>query len=254
MTLYNINTDKPIHMPKRPDTFEFDEEVAFIFDNMARRSIPLYDESRRLAVNLTAQAVNELLAEGNTVTIVDVGASTGNFFHDLWIKFGRDPTKPIPNVDLIAIDNSSHMLDRLSRKVPHAILMKDDATCLRHYENMANVVNMAYVAQFLEGDAQRSLYKYAYQAMAPGGLLICAQKEQILGQFASYYAEEYIQFRRNHGYTMEEVEAKTAALKNSMWPMPYAYTASVLSDVGFIGIQEVSRWLQFSTLVARKPL
>ena len=45
---------KHIHFPATPDKFEFDAEVATIFDSMALRSIPMYAEVHRMHVEMFA--------------------------------------------------------------------------------------------------------------------------------------------------------------------------------------------------------
>ena len=74
---------KHIHFPATPDKFEFDAEVATIFDSMALRSIPMYAEVHRMHVEMFA----DKFVKG--AVVADIGASTGNFFTQIELQIGK---------------------------------------------------------------------------------------------------------------------------------------------------------------------
>ena len=51
--------------------FVFDEDVAAVFDDMLERSVPLYAEVQRMAIELAVRFL------GNGATIYDIGCSSG---------------------------------------------------------------------------------------------------------------------------------------------------------------------------------
>ena len=83
--------------------FEFDESVASVFDDMLSRSIPFYDEVRRLEIALI------LANEGEGKRVVDLGSSTAGFLIELSSKMETA-------MELVGIDNSEAMVKRARQK------------------------------------------------------------------------------------------------------------------------------------------
>lgn len=250
MSITGTATPNPVHIPKKADRFEFDEEVSRVFDNMALRSIPLYVEARKLTVAIAVKRIKDKLKSDTKVTVVDIGASTGAFFKDLWWGLGYSPSAVIPNLECIAVDSSKPMLDQLSRYMPQVERLVIDARDIKDNVENVDICNLAYVTQFMEPSTHYDFYYDVHQVMKDGGLLISSQKDRIDSPFRDCFTGQYIEFRRENGYSNEEIEAKTKALKGSMWPQTYYHTVGGFTEVGFIHVQEVCRWLQFSTIVA----
>lgn len=244
---------EPIHYPAIPDKFEFDQEVADIFDNIAVRSIPMYDEARRLTVMLSIQHIKENISRREELCVLDVGSSTGAYYKTLWKVLGYEVTDLIPGVRAVAVEKSKPMLKKIMENLP--LVNRVLGTITESFQSEAStysIINMAYVVQFMSDDDRRDIWKAAYRLLKPGGLLIVSAKEDIPYRDAGRFNSLYIQFRRDNGYTDKEIEAKTKALKGSMHINTSRYTTASLTRVGFIDCQEVCRWLQFSTLVAYK--
>jgi tRNA (cmo5U34)-methyltransferase len=252
MSLEDTDTDQPVHIPTDPNKFEFDEEVATVFDNMAIRSIPMYHTARELSLDIVVNYIKSIWAEGRVVRIVDVGASTGAFFRDLWKRLGYPHNHPIVDLQPIAIDSSQPMLDILSKRMPQVECLCIDAVDIATHVERVDIVVMAYVMQFMCPGSRWSFLKSVNHCMNKDGLVIASQKDEIYGRFASHFDESYIEFRKANGYTVEEIEAKTAALENSMWPQVISQTKYDLQSAGFKDITDLCRWLQFSTVVALK--
>ena len=69
----------------KPQDFTFDERVASVFDDMASRSVPTYDETRSTALGLANHFVQE-----NT-NVYDLGCSTATLLFD-FAELIEDPT------------------------------------------------------------------------------------------------------------------------------------------------------------------
>ena len=83
--------------------FEFDEAVASVFDDMLSRSVPFYDEVRKLVIALI------LTEEAEGKKVLDLGSSTAKFLLDLHSKMQT-------GMKLKGLDNSQAMLDRAEQK------------------------------------------------------------------------------------------------------------------------------------------
>lgn len=234
--------DGTVHYPKRRDVFEFDEDVASHFEEMADRSIPMYREVHRLHVSMLLPR----LVDG--ATIVDVGSSTGRTFKTIEKALGRSLLNA--GLHTFAIDSSQPMMDRLSRAFPTVACYTRDLRGMPNLPRQADIMFAYYVLQFVPQADRALVVKWMQQNIKVGGILVLGQKDNIKGAEAEpMFSEEYYKFRRDNGYTQQEIEAKTLALRNSMWPVTTFTLCTDLLDFGF-EYQETTRWLQFSTGIA----
>ncbi|MCF1456148.1 MAG: methyltransferase domain-containing protein [Shewanella sp.] len=234
--------------------FVFDAEVAAIFDNMAIRSIPMYKEAHRLHAALLHGKFSK---HSGVRRIIDIGTSTGSFLESLYEQFSAGVhTDTLPLI-LEGVDISKPMVKQAQVRCPYASIregdLTDDGFNLPH--NYYDAIACFYVLQFIEPRKRPELLAKFYQALRPGGMLILGQKNypQILQEEKSI---EYHRFRLSKGYTVEEVEAKSRALSKVMKPWSEDSLRGALLAAGFSGgnIEETTRWLQFSTLIAVKEV
>jgi len=119
-------------------------------------------------------------------------------------------------------------------------------------QDQYDIINMAYTVQFIKQKDLKALWIIVYRLLKPGGLIILSGKVSIPGRSSQFFNDQYVKFREENGYTREEIEAKTKALRGSMHVETSQCTSAYMSRVGFIDYQEVCRWLQFSTVIAFK--
>jgi tRNA (cmo5U34)-methyltransferase len=249
MSLVIDDRQEPVHIPKRRDIFEFDAEVAEIFDNMAERSIPLYYQMHQVHVNFMRQFFRY---SRNPITIMDLGSSTGAFFVELCNQLQIPMDRRPQDYHGIAIDNSQPMLDKLERRVPWVTGIKFDALDVTRLDIAVQVVNMTHLCQFIPMERKYSLFQMCGELLRDGGVLFLGTKDRVQPECEGVFDEMYHQFRRDNGYTQEEIDAKTKALRNSMWPDRYEQTLHYLREAGFDIIQPTTRWLHFQSLIAIK--
>lgn len=248
-----IEGDQPRHFPKNRDVFRFDEEVAEIFENMALRSIPMYAEIHRLHCRILASRFRA------GCTVMDVGASTGRWFRTMRKELGVDRLDHVSGLYCVGVDNSLPMLDKLKAEFPEVdAQLKDISEGAEAVDAggpffllEADVVVLFYVLQFIPDAKKKDALRWIYEHMADDGVLIMGQKETHF-HLDEVFQEEYIKFRMDNGYTKEEIDAKTAALKNSMWCLNPRALEGLLQSVGFRHIVETTRWLHFSTWMVYK--
>ena len=83
--------------------FEFDEEVASVFDDMLNRSVPFYKESQKLSIDFAKNYLED------DDTVYDLGCSTASTL----IELGKHCNK---NLNLIGVDSSTAMINRATNK------------------------------------------------------------------------------------------------------------------------------------------
>lgn len=239
----------PVHMPANPDKFAFDNEVAQIFPDMARRAIPMYEEFHRLHVAM----LRAMLTTSPRVDILDVGASRGEFVNALMRQVGTYALTS-GRINVVAVDESETMCDMMAAEHPYIQVEQTDIlgtefsiTDPRRYD----VVVASYILQFLPKPRQFEMLDTLIDKLKPGGYLILGHKEYQDTQLYQMAHEQYIDWRIENGYSRAEIEAKSKALKGAMFPMNHAETVSYLRQE-MSEVQETTRWSVFSTLMARK--
>lgn len=234
---------KPVHYPANPTRFEFDAEVAQVFKDMAERAIPNFHLAHEMHARMAAKTLD---APG--ARVLDIGASRGAFLQHL-----KSIAKP--GFSYTAVDVSKPMCDLLSEEYPEAIVRCLDVTSPEFAQTLNgesyDVVCVNYVLQFLQPGMQYGVLDLLSRAVRRGGLLFLGHKSVHYGFMGDEAHERYIEWRIQNGYSREEIEAKTKALRGSMFPMRHAAVLSYLQG-NFEEVQETTRFMMFSTVAARK--
>lgn len=237
------------HFPKQPDRFEFDAEVAAIFPNMAERSIPLYAESHIRHASM----LYEWLSKPGC-SVLDVGASRGRFIRALVDTMGVSLFHD-KNIKIRAIDASEAMCDFLRKDFPMIDVVHQDVIGDGFKNRIAeryDIVCANYLIQFVRPADQWFVLRLLCNLVKPGGVLILGQKDSTEGRLGKIMHDEYLRFRIEHGYSREEIEAKTRALKGSMYPMLYEDLVFHVKENGFSEVLPSMRWMMFNTLMCIK--
>lgn len=245
MSLEFATGGRAIHMPANPDVFKFDAEVAKIFPDMAKRSIPMYHEAHRAHVAMLMPWL-----QWQDCEILDVGASRGEFFKHV---ISADP-KLAHLVRYTALDSSQPMLEMLVREFPQAHTLHVDllTDAFLGMDRQYDIIVCNYIIQFLPPEHQWRVIEKLNVLLRDGGVLVFGHKAAHSGMLGKLSHDEYIEFRLRNGYTRAEIDAKTNALKNSMWPMDHDALVTGLRNMGFKEIVETTRWMMFNTFIALK--
>ncbi|MDQ1273627.1 MAG: tRNA (cmo5U34)-methyltransferase, partial [Planctomycetota bacterium] len=152
--------------------FTFGEKVAAVFDDMLDRSVPFYQETQRMIVEMAA----DFAVEGTN--IYDLGCSTGTTLLNL--------TQNIPGkVKFIGIDYSQDMLTKCRQKLSaHHFSRKHELICadLNQGVNIENasVVVMILTLQFIRPLNRDTLIGSILKGLNENGCLILVEK--VLGE------------------------------------------------------------------------
>jgi len=227
-----------------PKPFHFNKEVADAFDDMALRSIPLYQEVQK---NLLFWAQHLLQP---ATSVYDIGCSTGSTLHLL----GTYTEAPL---NLIGIDNSQAMLTRARQKT--ANLPPQHRVELRHADAMdtdyahASLMILNYTLQFLPVAQRPLLLKRLYEGLVAGGALFVADKIRFDEPvFQDVATRIYEQFKEQNGYSRTEIERKKEALDQVLIPLTLAEETAMLHAAGFGHVEPVIKWNGFVALIALK--
>jgi tRNA (cmo5U34)-methyltransferase len=202
-----MNKDKVFDKPIVKQ-FEFDEEVASVFDDMLDRSVPYYKQSLELTRNF---ALNYLEEDDK---VFDLGCSTASTL----ISLAQQSSK---NLKLIGIDNSEAMLARAQRKI-NAYSLDIDLVCNDIFDvdlSGAKIVIANYTLQFIRPLQREKLIAKIYDALDDGGIFIFSEKiiydDKVLNK---HCIDEYYDFKKTQGYSEFEISQKREALENVLIP------------------------------------
>lgn len=222
--------------------FEFDEDVAAVFDDMLERSIPFYKEVIELTCNViyTHTKVD--------AKIVDLGCSTANTLLSLDKKSRK-------TYRLKGVDNAEAML-HLARQKAQAYgaqieLVNEDIT-QAILEN-EDVVIANYMLQFIRPLQRASFVQKIYDGLNERGIFIFSEKivfeDKVLNK---QMIDLYYDFKRTQGYSDFEIAQKREALENVLIPYTEEENRAMLRSVGFQTIETIFKWGNFATFIAKK--
>ena len=235
-----------------PDSyrFEFNDEVASVFDDMMVRSVPLYLENLQICQNLALQFYQP------KSHILDLGCSTGT----LLIALSRLPFPDSPH--FIGIDSSPAMekkfcqnCDKQNPDASFSFLQfpLQQLTLEKCQTIKPSVVFLNYTLQFIEPTKRQNLLNLIYQILLPNGILILCEKTQANTKWQQELEEKhYVQFKKRNGYSDIEIKQKRQALESVLIPHSLENNQHQLKTAGFQQIIPVLQWFQFSTLLAQK--
>ena len=223
--------------------FEFDENVASVFDDMLDRSIPFYAEVLRLVCDLC------LKYAGENSTILDLGCSTAN---TLLAISKKSPYK----LNLIGIDSSEAMIEQALKKAnaygANLKLLVDDIT-KSDFNKDNSVVIANYILQFIRPPKRVELVKKIYKSIKKGGGFIFSEKiiyeDKKLNKIM---IDLYLEFKKRQGYSEFEIAQKREALENVLVPYTEKENRELMLNSGFGSVECIFKYGNFATYVALK--
>ncbi len=229
-----------------PKPFSFNQEVAQVFDDMVRRSIPLYCDVTRYTADLACHFYQD------ETYIVDIGCSTGTTTELMGCQLRRPG-------HFLAIDNSPAMIEKAHEKlVEFPDRHQLDLRCQDIMQTelpVASVVVVNYTLQFLPLADRRVLLQRIYESLAPGGILLVSEKvRSSCPQVQEITTLLYERFKEEQGYSRTEIERKKEALDQVLIPYTEDEHKRHLRAVGFTDCDSLMKWNNFVTLLALKEM
>ena len=222
--------------------FEFDEEVASVFDDMLDRSVPFY----RDVLSLVSTLVEKNTKEGDRVC--DLGCSTATTLLEIFSKNSK-------KLELIGIDNSSAMIKRAKRKVAAfgADIKLFQADFIKDEIPLSKIIIANYTLQFVRPAKREELVKKIYNSIEKGGFFIFNEKiiyedKKLNKQMIDIYYD----FKKQKGYSEYEIAKKREALENVLIPYSDEENISLAKSVGFKNVNIIFKWANFACFIAQK--
>jgi len=221
--------------------FEFDEEVASVFDDMLNRSVPFYKEN----LNLQIDILKHFLNDGDRV--IDLGSSTGTFLIEL--------SKKKKNLQLIGIDNSEAMIKRSKHKAKAfgATVEFVNGDFLEYDLGGAKAIIANYTIQFIRPLKREKLIKKIYDSLIDEGVFLMSEKLITENKkLNKIMIDIYYDYKKKMGYSEFEIAQKREALENVLIPYTMQENIEMLKNAGFKDVEVIFRWNNFATFIAFK--
>jgi tRNA (cmo5U34)-methyltransferase len=222
--------------------FEFDEEVAAVFDDMLSRSVPYYKEAQ----NITEFFALKQLENGGL--LYDLGSSTASLLLNIRAKLKT-------NARLVGLDNSQAMLIQAKKKCEayNANIELVNADILEFDYEEADVFVSNYTLQFIRPLVREELVKKILYSLKKDGIFIFSEK--VISHHSKLnkdLIECYYNFKKEQGYSAFEIMQKREALENVLVPYSEEENIKMAKNCGFSHCEVIFRWANFATFIAVK--
>lgn len=225
--------------------WQFDQDVAAVFDDMLRRSIPQYDVMRQAVFDLASDYVQPQTA------VIDIGCSRGEALAPFVSRFGA-------TIQSVGVEISEPMLQAARQRFSGYI----DAKCVEIVEMdlrkefppfKASVVLSILTLQFTPIEYRLQILKRIYDALVPGGAFFLVEK--IIGSSAEIdeqMTRHYYKLKMDHGYSQDQIQRKRLALEGVLVPVTAQWNQELLNLTGFKQVDCFWRWMNFVGFLAIK--
>jgi len=229
--------------------WEFDTDVAEVFDDMLERSIPQYSVMREAVL----QVARPFQQTGTD--IVDLGCSRGGAIAPFIDAFGAHNR-------YFLCDVSEPMLEAARERFKGYLMGPMPGTQgIMRVENFdlregyppvyASITLSVLTMQFTPIEYRQRIMRNVWKHTAPGGVFILVEK--VLGATAEIdelMVNIYYDMKRENGYTEDQIQRKRMSLEGVLVPVTAAWNEELLRMAGFRYVDCFWRWQNFAGWIA----
>lgn len=222
--------------------FSFDEQVAHVFPDMIRRSVPGYET----LIGMLGLFI-ERYAQNHSA-IYDLGCSLGASTLALAKRLGES------NAIIHAVDNSQAMIEQCKKNTQSFPTVHYHCADIMEIEfERASVVVMNFTLQFIPLQQRAELIQRIYDGLLPGGVFVLSEKIQFDDdELNNELIQLHHQFKSANGYSKLEISQKRQALENVLIPETIADHEQRLQACGFQTIRLWHQSINFVSMYAVK--
>ena len=228
-----------------PGLFAFDDNVARVFPDMIKRSVPGYP---------TIVAMTGLLAARY--------ASAGSTLYDLGCSLGASTLAmrqnlQTPDCRIVAVDNANEMLQRCKTLIDtdtHDTPVELVCAPLQEVAiEDASVVVLNFTLQFVAQAQRDAVINAIYAGLRPGGIMVLSEKVVFEDpHLNALNIDLHHEFKRANGYSDLEIAQKRDSLENVLIPESLLDHRQRIARAGFSSCDVWFQCFNFASLVALK--
>ena len=242
-----MGEDRIYETDDRGAPFRFNDNVAAVFPDMLRRSIPGYAATLEAIGSLAARYVRP------GTHCYDLGCSLGAATLAMRQGIG------VPDCRIFAVDVAPAMIarcreivaedDRLNAPPTEVVIVEDD---IRNVDIVnASMVVLNYTLQFLAPDARDDMIARIHRGMVDGGLLVLSEKVvDENAQMEALLVDLHHEHKRRNDYSSLEIARKRAALEDVLVPETVRSHRARLEHAGFAHTAVWLRYFNFVSIIA----
>lgn len=240
-------TDRLYQSPQpQVANFAFNAQVASVFADMVRRSVPGYGLMLEMLTVLAGRHMSE-----------------GSVCYDLGCSLGAASVAVVQGLQaadcrIIAVDNSAAMLTQAQQLLAGQALPQQaridwiEADVASLELQPCSLVVMNLTLQFIPREQRQALLQRIHAALQPGGALVLSEKLRFDDPLQQQVLTElHHDFKRLQGYSDLEIAQKRAAIEQVLLPDTAQFHMERLQGLGFT----VMPWFQslnFGSFLALK--
>lgn len=232
-------------MAAEAGSFEFNDDVAEVFPDMLRRSIPGYEASIRAIGTLASRYVQP----GSRC--YDLGCSLGA------ATLAMQQNISVPGCQIIAVDLAPAMIQRCREIIAASdsdvdvSIVEDDVRQITIEQ--ASMVVMNYTLQFLSLEERDAMIGNIFDGLNDGGIFVLSEKvldedDEVEKLLVAMHDE----FKRQNAYSDLEISRKRTALENVLIPETISMHRTRLENAGFRHVGIWLRQFNFVSIIATK--
>lgn len=242
-----MTTDKIYKKTSDEKPFRFNVDVANVFPDMLRRSIPGYAATIEAIGSLAARYVKP------ATNCYDLGCSLGAATLAMRQGIGES------GCHIVAVDTAPAMTERCRvivaeddrRFAPETTVEVIEADIRDIGIENASMAVLNYTLQFLAMDDRDALMRSISEGMNPGGLLVLSEKVvDESAEMEDLLIDLHHEHKRRNDYSALEISRKRAALENVLIPETVASHRKRLKDAGFSRSAVWLRYFNFVSIIA----
>ena len=232
-------------MGAEPGSFEFNDDVADVFPDMLRRSIPGYPAT----IQAIGMLASRYVRPGSRC--YDLGCSLGA------ATLAMRQNISVPGCRIIAVDLAPAMIRRCREIIAadnsgiEVSIVEDDVRQITIEQ--ASMVVMNYTLQFLSPEERDAMIGKIFDGLNEGGIFVLSEK--VLDEddeIEELLVEMHHEFKRQNAYSDLEISRKRTALENVLIPETMATHRTRLANAGFRHVGVWLRQFNFVSIIATK--
>jgi tRNA (cmo5U34)-methyltransferase len=235
-----MDKEKDNHVPGT--SWEFDESVTKVFDDMLQRSIPQIHVMRDTVRDI---ALRYLLAD---TAVIDLGCAKGDAIAGLAGMF--------PDTVFYGLDVSEAMLKEAEERFKtrrNVRILDQDLKQSLNVSMTTSVILSVLTIQFTPIEYRMQIIQNIYDQLAVGGCFILVEK--VIGDSAELdmlFKDQYHALKGKNGYSKEDIARKQLALSGVLVPITAKWNEQMMAQAGFAQVDCFWRWMNFAGWVAIK--
>ena len=233
-----MNVDNIFKEPKSIQTFEFNDDVCKVFDDMVSRSVPGYANIQE-TIDLLFNNLSK------TKIAIDIGCSTGTTISHILSQHS--------SAHCIGIDLSDKMLELAKIKCrPHlerttfknCDLINSNTSFIS--EKKPDFIILNLVLQFIRPPDQIKYLKKLKLLCHPESTMVIFEKIIFPNSLINKaYIDSHLQWKEKSGYSKMEIANKRQSLENRLIPYLHEENIELFKNAGFNHVEICYSFLNF---------